>query len=71
MKYDDKYPNAPKWFSPEHDAIMKGTQFKPCYNCKELTDWIDLCFESHMCSEECSKIKWSEYTEACKNYNPT
>jgi hypothetical protein len=68
MKYQDKYPNSEKWFQPPNSSMMKGSSefpLKPCWHCKELTNWIDICFEAHLCSEECSNAKWKEYMEAC------
>lgn len=67
MKYNDKYPNAEKFFSPVHSTMMKGSILTPCWHCSELTDWIDYCFEAHLCSEECYDAKWTEYMLASNN----
>jgi len=38
-----------------------------CWNCGELTPWVDLNFmDAPLCSPKCEDIKWDEYFEACK-----
>jgi hypothetical protein len=66
MKFDDLYPNQPQDLM-QHDVEFEGSSlFKygekhPCWNCGELTNWIDILFEANLCSEECERVKWSEY----------
>lgn len=69
MKFDIKYPNSEKWFQPTDESIMKGTVLKPCWHCKELTDWFDIYFEAPLCSEECYEFKWKAYEKAYNNYD--
>ena len=52
MKYNDKYPDA-EYLDMVDQTIMKSTIKDNCYNCGELTNFIDIDFECHVCSEEC------------------
>ena len=63
MKFDTIYPIA----RTEDEIVYKGASlFKsdrefPCWQCGEMTLWIDLSFEAHLCSEECEDEKWEEF----------
>ena len=63
MKFDTIYPTA----RTEDEIVYKGsTLFKsdeesPCWQCGEMTLWIDLSFEAPLCSEECEDLKWEEF----------
>ena len=63
MKFDQKFPNAEKDFEPKDLLIFKSSKEQPCAMCKENTLWISLCFETHVCSEECLVKLWKEYNE--------
>ncbi|MDU6995970.1 MAG: hypothetical protein E6356_14005 [Terrisporobacter othiniensis] len=44
-------------------TIMKVSNFKPCAECGEPTQYIDYCYELRVCSKECE----SKITESIKN----
>lgn len=66
MKFDLLYPNQPMTLD-QHDIEFEGSSIwkygepNPCWNCGELTSWIDLNFEAYLCSEECERQKWAEF----------
>jgi len=66
LRFEKKYPN------PEHLKVYKeGVMWyngRPgkCWNCNKPTQWIDIDFQAHLCSEECAIIKWREYEIAMK-----
>jgi len=64
MKFDKKYPNAE--YLKQCGSMLKGKEDnpQPCWNCKELTTWVDMDFQAYLCSEECLAIKNKEYCEA-------
>lgn len=78
MKFEDKYPDVPKWnphagpFSKSNPdpsqvpelIISRHDSTGKCWHCGEETEWLDLSFQTWMCSEECYKAKWDEYWEA-------
>ena len=51
MKYDKLYPNM------HHLQVINGMMYcndtKPCEVCKEPTHYVDICYETHICSTEC------------------
>lgn len=51
MKWNDKYPNAK--IDQEIDSRLKSGVIGKCFMCQKRTSWIGLCFEAHLCSEEC------------------
>ena len=63
MKYSVKYPNACIDDEPEESVVLFNIE-GPCWNCGEMTPWMDICFEAHICSEECNKIKTREFFNA-------
>jgi len=67
MDFDEKYPYAIYLEEPETD-IIKGERTYPCSNCKKPTNWIEVNFIAHLCSEECVKAKWIEFEESCGYY---
>jgi hypothetical protein len=80
MNFDDLYPNIIPSLGPESEISFEGSHLfkygesKPCWNCGNLTNWIDILFEAQICSEECERQKWKEYweafNEATKKYGP-
>lgn len=68
MKFDLKYPNlAPGTILSNHeDFTLRSKEIEPCCQCKEPTAWVDISFESPICSEECTRVMWDEYHEACR-----
>lgn len=54
MKFDNSKNHI------EH-CIIKADKSEPCAVCGEPTKFIDYCFETRLCSEECQK----ELTDLC------
>lgn len=52
MKYSQKYPNAEP-LQMVDATIMCGRKADSCVQCGALTNFIDIDFETHVCSEEC------------------
>lgn len=67
MDFDEKYPHAIFLEEPETD-IIKGERKWSCSNCKKPTNWIEINFMTHLCSEECVKAKWIEFEESFGYY---
>jgi hypothetical protein len=65
MIFEEKYPNAESGIDVE-DGIMKGASKGFCFVCNRLTSFVELCFETYTCSEECVKKAWDMYVEACE-----
>jgi hypothetical protein len=51
-----KFENA----NPVDDGVLKSDDFKPCFECGEDTNYIDICTESRCCSTECMEKSMSE-----------
>lgn len=49
------------------DGILVGECKAPCIECKELTEFIEICSEAHFCSEECEKEWYRKYDEWVKS----
>ena len=60
MNYDQKYPNA-KPLEMVDATIMCGSKADNCYVCGNLTNFIDVDFETHICSEECEDKLTGEF----------
>jgi hypothetical protein len=69
--FDDLYPDAPTWFQPpkgdDDDGCIKSEHFRPCWNCGTKTAYIDLGFETYLCSEYCRDVKWAEFFRALRD----
>ena len=65
MKYDIKY----KHLKPlEVDGIiLRGRDSRPCVICGEPTEFLDVCYESRICSDECQYKMDSEMNAVCNN----
>jgi hypothetical protein len=70
MNFDKLYPNIIPSLGPESEVLFEGAPIfkygdpKPCWNCGNFTNWIDISFEAYLCSEECERQKWKEFEEA-------
>lgn len=51
MKYKDLYPDM-KLIHDEVKGIIRGSP-RPCHWCKEPTEYVEINYEGHFCSEEC------------------
>jgi hypothetical protein len=71
MLFDDQYPDAEEGTqSTDRDfEVIKLASLNPCWHCSRPTRWVELNFESHLCSEECTDAKWKEYFAACNKTN--
>lgn len=66
MKYSDKYPNAQKDEEVE-DSIVKVATENKCWNCSELTNFVEINFMAYLCSDECNAAKWNEFEKASRS----
>ena len=60
MKYDVKYPNAQP-LEMVDATIMCGKKADSCAHCGMLTKFIDIDFDTHICSEECEEAITDEF----------
>jgi hypothetical protein len=72
MKYDDKFPDAP--FDFEHQepgvCIWKGLDIpKECMWCHSLTAWVSITLDNAVCSEECDRAIWDDFSEELMRCN--
>lgn len=65
MKFKDKYPNM-KPIEDEEGGVIRGRKLEPCYTCGRLTEYIDICAEGHVCSEECMDIFYDRMMFVCR-----
>jgi len=69
MTYDDKYPHANDGDQPEGEDVFRGKgEPGKCWMCEHPTAWIDLSFQTYLCSEECSKAAWDDYFTYCREH---
>ena len=52
MKFTDKYPKAVPGMEVEPNILFSDTSDN-CAHCGQMTNFVDLCYEAHFCSEEC------------------
>ena len=60
MKYSQKYPNAEN-LQMVDATIMYSNKADNCTQCGALTNFIDVDFETHICSEECEDALINEF----------
>lgn len=63
MIYAEKYPNAKPKDYLDDDMLIVGTS-GPCAVCGRETQFIDICWEAHICSEECEKELCDEFMQS-------
>jgi hypothetical protein len=68
-KFDALYPTQPTHVQQtpitfEGSALIRCDEPDKCWHCGDLTSWVDMYFETHLCSEECERAKWTEYIGA-------
>lgn len=66
MEYTKKYPTAKPLEICGDGILLKGETEGPCTICGRLTPFVDVCYEAHICSEECMRQMDKEMTEACR-----
>ena len=52
MKFIAKYPDMLP-MDDECNNIMRSYEFKPCAICGTPTEYIEINYEAHLCSDEC------------------
>lgn len=52
MKFDLKYPDMQE-IHDERNGIIKGRIPVKCHMCEDKTQYVDINYECHLCSEEC------------------
>lgn len=52
MKFSEKYPNAKPGQEVE-TGVLYGSQSDNCANCGWLTNFVELNYQAHFCSDEC------------------
>lgn len=61
MKFSQKYSTL-KPFEVAGN-VMRGTTVDHCHVCGALTDFVDLDFQCHVCSDECDdQLTWEFLT---------
>ena len=68
MKYNIKYPNARPMQEVEA-TIMKAHKPDNCHWCGAMTDFIDMDFETYICSEECDEALADEFFRHAMKYH--
>lgn len=63
MKFERKYPNMEP--GEEKDCILKSNVLSQCEICGDLTEFIEINYEAHFCSDECV----SEMDKSAAEYN--
>lgn len=66
MLFSEKYQQAKIQEQPEGEDVFLGSREYPCMECGRPTPWVDLCFEAHLCSEECSQAAWHGFLWASR-----
>lgn len=70
MIYEEKYPNAKPKDRLYDDVLLVGS-LGPCAVCGRQTRFIDICWEAHICSDECNNILYDEFTQDLKGHSET
>ena len=53
MRWEYKYPAVKMDEDVPAEHLWRSGVIGKCFMCYRRTSWIDLCFEAHLCSEEC------------------
>lgn len=67
MIYEEKYPNAQPKDCLYDDVLLVGS-LGPCAVCGRQTRFIDICWEAHICSDECNNALWDEFNKVSDEY---
>lgn len=62
-----KMAQGDEWAPWDKHTIRARTGSGPCWHCGKETVWIEINFESWLCSPECNAAKWKEYEEAARH----
>jgi hypothetical protein len=44
-------------------GLLKSEESKPCIECEDLSNYIEICTEGRFCSSECCDKFYKEYDE--------
>lgn len=58
---DDLFPNATIGHEPECLLVFLSAFTDVCWVCGNVTPWVSLSFESHVCSMVCEDIGWNRF----------
>lgn len=64
-KYTELYPDM-KPIEDERNCICRGNVKHPCCICGDETEYFELNYEAHVCSEECLKELDEQYDKASR-----
>lgn len=68
MRFSEKYPDDPRdtLRSPCRgpEGVFRSDSDAPCVGCGAPTEWVNIHFEAHFCSEGCLDRTWEELAEA-------
>lgn len=65
MSFEEQYPKAVYLeMVTKYGDIMKGNRKYPCWQCGELTSFLEVNFEAYTCSDACAESAWREYDKA-------
>lgn len=67
MKFDIKYKDLKPM--QVRDNYLRGKTWGKCWHCGAPTQFIEINYEAHLCSEECEQAKDEEINEACKRFS--
>ena len=65
MKYEIKYQHLKPL--EVDNIILRGRDAQPCVVCGEPTEFLDICYESRICSDECQHKMDSEINLRCNH----
>lgn len=65
MKFKDKYPHMKPIVDEAPNGVIRGYDALPCAICNEDTEYVDINFECHICSDECQEKMDRDYIDAC------
>lgn len=74
FQYKDRFENLFPLNSLMHDEVFPlgvvcfpNSEGEPCWNCGDITKWVDLSFEATLCSIQCWVVKNIEYENALRS----
>ena len=59
MRWEHKFPDVA--VDKDTDTgLWRCPNVGKCFMCQAETNWVDLCFEAHLCSEECEQAAYED-----------
>jgi hypothetical protein len=64
--FDRMYPDARylEHIAFEGADLFRSERLSACWNCGNMTHWVDTAFTARLCSPMCERKKWQEYEQA-------